>query len=135
MDLKNGHSLSDVASLHKPSSGELYPQLDGLRAIAIISVVLGHVMYFNPNAGTLQAILHAATKTGGMGVSIFFVLSGFLITQSLLRAGSTFDAYSYAVRRAAKIIPPFALTMLLFGGLIAAFGRSDGLVVSGPEQN
>lgn len=98
--------------------------------MAIISVVVGHVLYFNPNAGSLQAILYAATTTGGMGVSVFFVLSGFLIAQSLLRSGSKFDVFSYTVRRTAKILPPFALTMLLFGGLIAAFGQSDGLLAA-----
>ncbi len=53
------------------------PQLDGLRALAVAGVLFSH-------AG--PAIFKDAINTGPLGVKLFFVLSGFLITGILLRA-------------------------------------------------
>ena len=70
------------------------PELDGLRAIAVIAVVLFH--YFGRFEG------------GFLGVDLFFLLSGFLITRLLLeehhRAGRIGLARFYA-RRAARLLP------------------------------
>jgi peptidoglycan/LPS O-acetylase OafA/YrhL len=54
------------------------PQLDGLRALAVLAVIAEH---------TLPGPLLLALTPGGAGVRLFFVLSGFLITGILLRAG------------------------------------------------
>src|SRR5579885_1762980 len=75
-------------------------QLDGLRAVAILSVFLFHALY----APFLW-----------MGVDIFFVLSGFLITGVLLdrkSAGGPYFSYFYS-RRARRILVPCALLMLI----------------------
>lgn len=50
---------------------DYYPALDGLRALAVVSVLLNHLGF----AGAI----------GWAGVYLFFVLSGFLITDILLR--------------------------------------------------
>jgi peptidoglycan/LPS O-acetylase OafA/YrhL len=80
-------------------------QLDGLRAIAVLAVFAQHA---------IKAPLW-------MGVDLFFVLSGFLITGILLERkarGQSYFAYFYA-RRARRILPPYVLLMivssLLFG--------------------
>jgi peptidoglycan/LPS O-acetylase OafA/YrhL len=72
--------------------GAHLPSLDGLRAVAIILVVLRHV---------------ADTGPGWVGVDLFFVLSGFLITGICLdhRGPGFFKAF-YA-RRALRILPPY----------------------------
>jgi peptidoglycan/LPS O-acetylase OafA/YrhL len=82
------------------------PQLDGLRAIAMLSVFL--------YAGLGVPLLW-------MGVDLFFVLSGFLITGILLerkQTGTSYFRYFYS-RRAKPILPPYCLLMvissLLFG--------------------
>ena len=53
------------------------PQLDGLRAFAVLAVLYTH---FLPKQYWLLGVYW-----GGVGVSLFFVLSGFLITRILLR--------------------------------------------------
>lgn len=77
------------------------PQLDGLRAIAILSVFLNHTLHI-PLTWT--------------GVDIFFVLSGFLITGILLKRkalGEGYFSYFYR-RRVFRILPPYILTIILF---------------------
>ena len=75
-----------VAEAHKPSSGNFFPTLDGLRGLAVLSVVMLHTVYFNPTH-TVERALNAIVKGGGMGVQVFFVLSGFLISHTLFNPG------------------------------------------------
>ena len=77
-------------------------QLDGLRAVAILAVLLNH---------TLHLPLTWA------GVDIFFVLSGFLITGILLarkKTGGGYFSYFYR-RRVYRILPSYFLTLLILG--------------------
>jgi peptidoglycan/LPS O-acetylase OafA/YrhL len=97
----NGH----VASKRERRSGGLRHRDDiqGLRAVAVLLVVANH-------AGV------SFLKGGYVGVDVFFVLSGFLITGLLLsqatkpRLGSLVDFYS---RRARRILPAAALTLVV----------------------
>lgn len=84
------------------------PQLDGLRAIAITLVTIEHWLY--------TSLLNRALPTGLMGVRLFFVLSGFLITGILLRTcgdkapvGSS--VASFYARRSLRIFPIYYLTL------------------------
>ena len=78
------------------------PSLDGLRAISICFVLLGHL------AGTrgFPAALWFFTRYAEFGVRIFFVISGFLITTLLLRERRGFGDISlgqfYARPRASR---------------------------------
>jgi len=77
-------------------------QLDGLRAVAILAVFLNHAVH---------------TPLTWAGVDIFFVLSGFLITGILLQrkvSGGGYFSYFYK-RRAFRILPPYALTIFVYG--------------------
>lgn len=60
------------------------PQLDGLRALAALAVVLHHTLWRDPLDWRARA--REALALGETGVRLFFVLSGFLITGILLRA-------------------------------------------------
>jgi peptidoglycan/LPS O-acetylase OafA/YrhL len=57
-------------------------ELDGLRAFAILPVMILHLA---PTQGLLGA-LYPVTRYGWMGVDLFFVLSGFLITSILIES-------------------------------------------------
>jgi peptidoglycan/LPS O-acetylase OafA/YrhL len=88
--------------------------LDGLRAIAILLVFTGH------QRGDLWPPLHGAT-----GVTLFFVLSGFLITTLLLREEDRFGRVDFAafyVRRTFRIYPMFLGTIALYCVLILGLG-------------
>jgi peptidoglycan/LPS O-acetylase OafA/YrhL len=85
------------------------PQLDGLRALAAIAVVLHHNLWRD---GALGAV-RAAANLGDAGVRLFFVLSGFLITGILLRArGAPGALRSFYARRFLRIFPLYYLVVL-----------------------
>ena len=79
------------------------PSLDGLRAVSIVFVLSAHA------TGTLHYPFHYALD-GGLGVRIFFVISGFIITHLMLdeehQTGSVSLRQFYR-RRALRILPPF----------------------------
>lgn len=77
------------------------PALDGVRAISVIIVVAFHTKF-------------AFAKGGMIGVDVFFVLSGFLITSILrneLQASGTIDLSRFYFRRAVRLMPPLILSM------------------------
>ncbi len=105
--------MSPRAPLPTPRAPSYRPDLDGLRALAVLMVV----------------VFHAAPELapgGYLGVDVFFVLSGFLITGLLLHALQT-DTFSYAdfyARRVRRIAP--ALVVMLAG--VWAYGAANMLV-------
>jgi peptidoglycan/LPS O-acetylase OafA/YrhL len=105
--------------------GRFRPDVEGLRAIAIVLVVLYHV--------------HAGLAPGGyVGVDVFFVISGFLITGQLvreLRTAGRISFLAFYARRARRILPAALLTVsvtavasaLLLNPLAATRARHDSL--------
>jgi len=83
------------------------PELDGLRGLAILWVVLYHC------GPLLQGTwLHRVAEWGWAGVDIFFVLSGFLITANLLGArDKPHYFHNFHARRALRIWPVYALVL------------------------
>lgn len=78
------------------------PSLDGLRAISITLVVLSHLVKWK------HVSLQVLGDYGALGVHVFFVLSGYLITNLLLREyrrSSTIDLRAFYIRRAFRIFP------------------------------
>jgi peptidoglycan/LPS O-acetylase OafA/YrhL len=102
------------------------PSLDGLRAISIALVLVAHLL---GTAGFLK--LHERLDLGGVGVRIFFIISGFLITTLLLNELDSTGRISlrgFYRRRILRIFPAFYaywLTMLVLtlAGLLAIRGR------------
>ena len=84
------------------------PALDGIRALAVLAVLLYHSGY-------------AWMPGGFLGVDVFFVLSGFLITSLLLgewSVRSTISLPAFYRRRARRLLP--ALFALLIGVCLVA---------------
>lgn len=97
---------------------ERLPQLDGLRGIAILGVLLVHYSFALPPSSpkTPLSLLEHALSFGWMGVDLFFVLSGFLIGGILIsnrheRAGGYFK--TFYVRRFCRIVPLYGVALLI----------------------
>ena len=84
------------------------PQFDGLRGLAILSVLIGH-------SGFLEALPHAGMlEYTRFGVDLFFVLSGFLITGILTDSkGSQHYFRNFYARRALRIWPLYYLVLFV----------------------
>jgi len=98
----------------KPGRIRRVPGLDGLRGIAVLAVVIYH--FFGD-----------ALPGGFLGVDIFFVLSGFLITALLVRelgATGRISLKEFWRRRARRIIPA-SVTVLVLATAIAGFIGGD----------
>lgn len=90
---------------------------DGIRALAVISVVLTHLGFFD--LLTEKHIVSTAMIPmihGGTGVQAFFVLSGFLITTLLInefKATGTISIRNFILRRVLRIFPLYILFLLV----------------------
>lgn len=89
-------------------NGAYRRDIDGLRAISILFVVFYHLKF-------------SWMPSGFVGVDIFFVISGFLITAHLLKDinNACFSLKNFYLKRARRILP--ALIVVLFSTSIAAY--------------
>lgn len=92
------------------------PSLDGLRAVAAMMVVFSHCHATEgwPDWPLLNDVIKTAW-TGFLGVQVFFVISGFIITRLLLLEKLQAGAVSlprFWMRRFLRIIPPLAVYLL-----------------------
>ena len=98
-----------------------YPSLDGLRTVAVGIVLAAHggIPYF---------------RSGGVGVDIFFVLSGFLITTILVKERArtgTINFRNFYARRFLRLAPALFLTCAVTGlGMFVLEGRFPGTEIA-----
>lgn len=96
-----------------------FQNLETLRAVAAISVLLGHAYALGPDGVPLaSATLHGSLLASSTaGVWLFFALSGFVISRPFVRAllsGEPLPGWSsYLVRRAARIFPLYWLALVI----------------------
>jgi len=84
------------------------PEIDGLRAIAVVSVIFYHAQ--------LTIFGNQYFKGGFIGVDIFFVISGYLITSLILKElknSGKFSFLNFYQRRARRILPALFLVMFV----------------------
>jgi len=84
------------------------PEIDGLRAIAVGAVILYHAQ--------ISIFNYQAFKGGFIGVDIFFVISGYLITSIILKELLTTGSFSFKhfyERRVRRILPALLFVMLV----------------------
>jgi peptidoglycan/LPS O-acetylase OafA/YrhL len=99
----------------KAASNRRLPGLDGLRAIAVIGVLLYHAgVGFAPG--------------GFLGVDLFFVISGFLITSLLLseaRVAGRLSLRRFYLRRARRLLPALVVMLAVVAVFMAIFAAAD----------
>lgn len=118
--------------------GARYPQLDGLRGLAILMVLLVHVwghakgpqFFIASGRFDLTYIPHLAM----LGVDLFFVLSGYLLYSQALKRRESLSAgayWNFLSRRLRRIVPAFYLLLLALFFLIPS--QSPMLRLHNPE--
>lgn len=90
-----------MSTLHNPALN-YRPEIDGLRTIAVVPVILFHAGF-------------QFFSGGFVGVDVFFVISGYLITSIILaeRLAGKFSLMNFYERRARRILPPLFVVMLI----------------------
>lgn len=89
------------------------PSLNGLRALSILAVIFSHEWYQYQN----QLWKLGPVADGQFGVTVFFVLSGFLITWLLLHEEKDYGAVSvrnFFIRRSLRIFPAYYFVLLVY---------------------
>jgi peptidoglycan/LPS O-acetylase OafA/YrhL len=101
-----GPPLTLTAETLASGPGQHIPSLDGLRAVSVMLVLGAH-------------FVNEKLIPGGLGVDIFFVISGFLISRLLLAEGKTMGRISlprFYARRAIRLLP----VVVVFTGIVVA---------------
>jgi peptidoglycan/LPS O-acetylase OafA/YrhL len=107
------------------TSGSWIPQIDGLRFVAIVSVICfhiagqltsrtGHAIAIQPRYDLLARLL----GNGDRGVLLFFVISGYILARPFLRQhrlhGKPVSLGAYYLRRVTRLEPPYILALLIY---------------------
>ncbi|MDO9234426.1 MAG: acyltransferase [Aquabacterium sp.] len=88
--------------------------LDGLRALAVLLVIPHNAHLPAPADSLVTRLLEQWLDRGWIGVQLFFVLSGFLITRILMRTQSASNYFSgFYIRRALRIWPLYYATLVV----------------------
>jgi peptidoglycan/LPS O-acetylase OafA/YrhL len=124
--LETGWGTRTAAAPSWLAAGRI-PSLDGLRALAILLVIFAHSHFPGDHLLPLRVL---RGRSGFLGVQVFFVLSGFLITTLMLREIRRTGKLSlggFYIRRALRIVPVYTAYLLLVA-LLQATGhvRLDG---------
>ncbi|WP_237185910.1 acyltransferase family protein [Rothia nasimurium] len=101
--MMSSQQKTSAPSLHHSSGAQYWPQLDGMRTIAVLLVILGH-------AWTRH--FYGAT----VGVGLFFALSGFLITGLLLNEREKYGSINlikFSGRRLLRLVPALILMLVV----------------------
>lgn len=97
--------MTDNVSNSKPAALGYRPEIDGIRAIAVVAVVLYHAEFVIAGSNPFEG--------GFIGVDVFFVISGYLITSIILSdlIRGKFSFANFYERRARRILPALLVVM------------------------
>jgi peptidoglycan/LPS O-acetylase OafA/YrhL len=104
------------------------PSLDGLRALSVLLVIILHTLLRHSLYKFIPFPLRLLGN-GALGVFIFFVISGYLITTLLLREQEktrTISLRSFYLRRAFRILPPL-YAYVIFLAILGITGHMPGM--------
>lgn len=115
------------------NSGSVIPGLDGLRGLAVILVLIYHFCMGWPYWETpLTIAVGHILRIGWVGVDIFFVLSGFLISGVLLRLRQTPHRWkTFLTGRALRIFPAYYLALFVSFAVLPAVHALCGSDMAG----
>jgi peptidoglycan/LPS O-acetylase OafA/YrhL len=119
-------SMATSSSGHLLGRVSYQPAFDGLRAICITAVIAFHVGSWD------RAWLNNLTNRGWVGVDVFFVLSGFLITWIVvaeLERSGTFNLRRFYFRRVLRLQPAFFSGLFAFSLLLYFFHRAHFFLI------
>jgi peptidoglycan/LPS O-acetylase OafA/YrhL len=122
------------------SGGNFIPALDGLRFVAITSVVFYHLTGFltatsppTAQAAAKANLLYAVLDKGNCGVQLFFIISGFILAlpfvEHFLAAGKPVDLQRYYQRRLTRLVPPYFCNLIIAYAIQVTAGHGTALVL------
>ncbi len=118
---------SEIAGNQRKLAG-----IDAVRALACLWVFGVHVIKYHPQYGENNSFIVEFLRYGYLGVGAFFVLSGFLLSLPFWKAYNGDESIpsvkSYAIKRAARIIPEFYLCLLFCAIFYEQFNSRWGLL-------
>lgn len=120
-DADHAHGLATTMSDVYSKQPKIIPSLDGIRAISVLLVMLGH--------SGLEGL-----APGGLGVTIFFFLSGYLISTLMLaenERASGIDILRFYARRILRLMPPLFISLAIAYGLTYAGWLSGSITTAG----
>jgi len=114
------------------STNNFIPEIDGLRFVAIITVIFLHT---NTNykrvyadiipQGYLDSFIHHLFTQGGLGVDVFFAISGFILglpfAKYYLAEGRKVNIKNYFIRRLTRLEPPYIISLVILFVLYVLF--------------
>jgi peptidoglycan/LPS O-acetylase OafA/YrhL len=120
-DIDRAHGFAAPVNDLFPQRSQNIPSLDGIRAISVLLVVLGH--------SGLENLV-----PGGLGVTIFFFLSGYLISTLMLaeneRTGRI-DILNFYARRMFRLMPPLFISLAIAYGMTYVGWLPGGITNTG----
>lgn len=121
----------------KTNSVNFIPQIDGLRFLAILPVIIGHLNVF-VNAKTALSFnrspfdywfINIINSEARKGVLLFFVISGFILAvpfvKQFLYEGKAFSLKSYFLRRLTRLEVPYIFNNIVYALLLVFFASHE----------
>ena len=111
--------MSEISSTnHQPAGNKLSVErlssLDGLRGIAVLSVIAFHTLRVTGHEGPIGLVVNRLQESAWAGVDLFFVLSGFLITGILLDTKTRRKYFiTFFARRTLRIFPLYYAVLVI----------------------
>jgi peptidoglycan/LPS O-acetylase OafA/YrhL len=123
------------------TAGRWVPEIDGMRFIAISSVLLLHIFFqmvsHDPGRWTLMNAhrgLYVRMGYLSRGVQLFFVISGYILARPFVteyaNAGKPVSLGAYYKRRLTRLEPPYLLSVLIYSAALLLIRRDDAKVVA-----
>ena len=122
------------------TSNKYIPEIDGIRFVAILLVVLYHINIYFQSKDTnsyrdqnIKLFLEKYLFSGHLGVELFFVLSGFILSipfaSHFLMKSDMPSLKKFYIRRLTRLEPPYIITMTVLMALLFFMHKFSGFVL------